>query len=83
MTTSVPQVTSFNDVLYRLGELLQKSARAKREAPAIYIATVQLIRRVYEEEMKPMANLGELERAYVDEVGRAIEKVEAKLPNAL
>lgn len=78
MATSVPQVKPFNELLYRVGQLFEHAAGCKRYAPEIYAECLQLIRKLYEEEMKPRANLGQMDRARLDAIGRELEKLEAK-----
>ena len=84
MTTSVPQVKSIEDLKWKAAELLQLAVEATRiYGDASYLEmAMKEIRQVYEEFLKVDANLGKLDRGYVEEVRRSIEKIENVIERA-
>ena len=78
MTTSVPQVKSIEDLKWKAAELLQLGVEATRlYGDVSYLEfAMKPIRGLYEEFLKVDANLGKLDRGYLEEVRKAIEKVE-------
>lgn len=79
MKTSVPQVRPIEDVIYRIGLLIENAGQIKKHAPELFAESIAIARRIYEEEMKPRANLGKMDRDRVNMIGRLLGKIEEKL----
>lgn len=78
MTASVPQVTPISEIKYQLARLLEEALELRKLTgdSSHFINAVQLARRVYEEQIKPRRNLGQMDKAYVEQIRVGLEKVE-------
>lgn len=78
MATSVPTVIPLQEFKLQIAKLLELSLELKRQTgDAIYFKdAVKQARLLYESQMKEAANMGRLDRNYLNQIGSALERVE-------
>lgn len=79
MTTSVPTVIPLREFLMRVSRLLELSLEVWRQTgdATHFKDAVREARMLYESQMKAAANMGWLDRNQLNEIGAALERVEA------
>jgi hypothetical protein len=79
MTTSVPTVIPLQEFKLKVARLLELSLEFKRQTgdASHFKGAVAEARLLYESQMKEAANMGWLDRKYLNQVGAALERVEA------
>lgn len=84
MTTSVPTVIPIGELQLRLARMLDLAVEAtQRSGNLIHLdLAVKETRGLYEEIFKPAAHLGRLDWAYVNNLGKALERVEGIVEKA-
>ena len=76
---SVPQVRSIDDLRWQAAKVLELGVEATRLSGDISHLELglQTVRMVYEEVLKIEANSGKLDRDYLEQVRKAIERIES------
>lgn len=79
MVTSVPTVVPLQEFKLQVAKLLELSLEFKRLTgdSGPYKEAVKEARLLYESQMKEAANMGRLDRNYLNQIGAALERVEA------
>lgn len=84
MKTSVPNVTSLEDIRWRIAKLIDiafDTYKATGDVTPVE-QTVALAREFYETELKPRGNAGKLSWVYVNKFASIMEKAEASVRKA-
>jgi hypothetical protein len=78
MKSSVPQVRSIEDLKWELAKLLVLAKEATRLSGDVSYLEMAMkpVHELYEMDLKTAANLGKLDRNYVEKFGAAIEKID-------
>ena len=84
MTVSVPQVHPIEDLKWRLACLMQQALDEFRSTGNFdrLDQAQQLVRQLYDGEMKLAGNKGTMDWGYIERCGKAIEKVESVIQRA-
>lgn len=79
MPASVPAVIPLEEIKWQLAKLLELSIeRTKLDGDwSFYKRAVRDIRFFYEAKFKEAANLGNMDRGFLDQIRKAIERAEA------
>lgn len=79
MTVSVPTVIPLQEFKLQVARLLELSLEFRRQTgdASHFKAAVKAARLLYESQMKAATNMGWMDRNYLNQIGAALERVEA------